>query len=139
MLRLLAGAGALALVGFLLVLFGNARFHSGRLSERVAWQAKAAKEALKRAAEREADAARVQTATGSYAARMAALRPTIVHNSEVVHEFAQTPAGRVLCLDVERVRGIEATASALGLPTTPAASDSDAAMRTDTITGSRPD
>lgn len=42
MWRLLAGLGALSLVAFLLILFGNSRYHSGQLAERAIWQAKTA-------------------------------------------------------------------------------------------------
>lgn len=113
--RLAAGVGVLALAAFFAWLYGNARYHSGALAERVKWAQAATAAATQRAEERHADDARVISAQALYAAKLAKLEPIVLHSREKVIQYAQTDAGRVLCLDVDRVRGIEADASRLGL------------------------
>lgn len=69
------------------------------------------------AAEQEAaNKARIADAAKEYADRAAALQPIIVRSKETVHAYAQTPAGRAVCLDAGRVRDIEAFDSALNDP-----------------------
>ncbi len=47
------------------------------------------------------------------AARAAAREPIIVHSTNTVREYAQTDAGRALCLGADRVRGLDAYLAAL--------------------------
>ena len=56
-------------------------------------------------------------AAESYVARTAALAPLIVRSTNTVREYAQTPAGRVPCLDAERVRGLDEFDLSLFTPT----------------------
>ena len=126
--RLLAGVGLLALAGFLLTRYGAARYDSGRLAERVAWQEATAKADARQAAHMLADERRVTGAVAAYAARMDALEPIVLHNREVVREYAQTDAGRAMCLGADRVRSIEESAARLGLETASPASKGDGPM-----------
>lgn len=112
--------------------------HVGSLVERGAWQTKATKAALQRAAERDVDLARVQHATEAYAARVAALRPIVARSTETVIRYAETNAGRAPCLAAERVHGIEQTAAALGLHAAPDPGIGTDAMQPDTSPAARP-
>lgn len=67
------------------------------------------------AAKHQADLAK---ASDDYAARLADREPIILHSKDTVTRYAQTDAGRKPCLDVDRVRGIEALDSALASPAT---------------------
>jgi len=115
--RLAAGAGALALAGFLIFLFGNARYESGELAERSKWlevriQAAAAQ------AEQRAAFERGRTLAAENYARATALRePLIVRSTDKVIQYALSPAGRVQCLAADRVRDIETAAATLGFDT----------------------
>jgi hypothetical protein len=48
------------------------------------------------------------TAVTSYADRLAAREPIILRSTDTVRTYAETPAGRVLCLAPDRVSGIDA-------------------------------
>lgn len=50
---------------------------------------------------------RLAAATTTYADRLAAREPLIVHSTNTVREYAQSDAGRVLCRDPSRVRAID--------------------------------
>ncbi|MBB3347308.1 hypothetical protein [Sphingomonas sp. BK069] len=52
-------------------------------------------------------------ATSDFADRLAAREPLIVHSTNTVREYAQTAAGRALCLGADRVRGIDALDASL--------------------------
>jgi hypothetical protein len=52
-------------------------------------------------------AARSADAVTSYADRLAAREPIILHSTNTVREYAQTDAGRVLCRGTDRVRAID--------------------------------
>ena len=54
-----------------------------------------------------ANADRVARAADTYATRVAALQPLIVRSTNEVTRYAETPAGRVLCRDADRVRSID--------------------------------
>ncbi|MFC3579144.1 hypothetical protein [Sphingomonas hylomeconis] len=47
------------------------------------------------------------TASETYAARLAAREPIILRSTDTVRTYAETPAGRVLCLAPDRVSGID--------------------------------
>ncbi|TCP33285.1 hypothetical protein [Sphingomonas sp. BK235] len=55
-----------------------------------------------------ASAQREAKATSTFADRLAAREPLIVHSTDTVREYAQTDAGRALCLGADRVRAIDA-------------------------------
>lgn len=74
-------------------------------------QAKAAAEK-----QRADDADRIARASDAYAARAAALQPLIVHSTNEVTRYAETPAGAVLCRDPDRVRAVDALDAALDAP-----------------------
>ena len=77
------------------------------------------------AAKQEAAAAsRGAEATERYVERTTVLQPIIEQSKASVRDYAETDAGRAACLDVERVRGIQATDRALeAAPATEGSSD----------------
>ncbi|CAN5367087.1 hypothetical protein BH10PSE14_BH10PSE14_04190 [soil metagenome] len=111
--KLLAGASALALAAFLVVIYGNARAHGGALEERGKWQAEQLVAANRNADTRVADAQRVTAAVADYADRAAALQPIILRSHDMVTTYAQTPAGTARCLSPDRVLGLDAYDHAL--------------------------
>ena len=66
-----------------------------------------------------ANSDRVAQAVDAFAARTAALQPLIVHSTDTVTRYAETPAGRARCLDADRLRGIDALDASLRDPGTP--------------------
>ena len=113
---MIAGGAVMALLAFLVVIYGNSREHGGKLEERLKWNAAVAERDAKIAKLNLENANAPRIAAENYAKRIERFEPIIVRSTETVTRFAQTPAGRVLCLDSERVRGIEETASLLGFP-----------------------
>lgn len=112
----IATGAVLALVAFLVWTYGNSREHAGKLEERIEWRDEIA-ERDRTIARLNLENAHARTvAAERYADKLASFEPVIVHNTETITRFAETPAGRVVCLDGERVRGIEGTAAALGFP-----------------------
>lgn len=70
-------------------------------------------------AEREAFwQAKLSTARSYYAEREASRQPIILHSRDTVTKYAQTPAGKLPCLDADRVRGIDGLDSDLASPST---------------------
>lgn len=105
--KLLAGAVVIALAGLFLLSFGNAKYQSGELAERVKWKdvsLQHQKEVEKLELE---NAGKLTTAVETYADRLAATQPIILHDKETVDHYAQTDAGRIMCLAPERLLGIE--------------------------------
>lgn len=111
--KLLAGAGILALAGFFGWLYGNARYHEGMLAQQTIEQTAALKNAQVLADKRVADEHRVTLAIEAADARAAAVKPIILTNTREVTNYAQSPAGRVVCRDPQRVRDIDAFDAAL--------------------------
>lgn len=99
--------------------------------ERVKLEHKAAAaEQGRAAAERyAANAGRLAAAADSYATRQAALQPLIVRSTDTVRSYAETPAGRVLCRDPDRVRGIDELDASLRASV--AAGEGEGAVRPD--------
>ncbi|TCP30681.1 hypothetical protein [Sphingomonas sp. BK235] len=60
-----------------------------------------------------ANAQREAAATSTFADRLAARAPLIIHSKDTVREYAQTDAGRAQCLGADRVRAIDALDAAL--------------------------
>ena len=106
--KVLTGAFILALVGLLFWGFGKAKFNQGELAERVKWNGiiltyeKQKEELIKRNSEQQLKAA------ADYAERLRGQQPIILRSKETVTRYAETDAGKLLCLDANRVRGIEA-------------------------------
>ena len=97
-------------------------------NERQAWTASLDRADSKRA-EIERDAAQTLAAAAStYAAKIAARAPLIIHSTNTVREYAQTDAGRAVCLGADRVRGIDALDAALADPHSGAAGGRDGAV-----------
>ena len=122
-MKLFAGAGALALAGFLgWLLISNMRadsFKAGELAERDKWRG-VEKVAAQAQADQALDFAQQQTAAVErYAASILAQEPIIVRSIDRVKDYEKTDAGRAACLPAERVLGIEADAAAL-IPAAPA-------------------
>lgn len=67
-----------------------------------------------------ANAIRWGQAANDFATRQAALKPLIVHSTDTVTRYAETPAGRAPCLGADRVRGIDDLDASLAAPTAPA-------------------
>lgn len=85
-------------------------------NERAAWNERLrTAEAAKAAAERRYAMQIAQAAT-AYADRIAAREPIIVRSTNTVREYAQTDAGRAVCLGADRVRGIDDLDAALFAP-----------------------
>ncbi|MEH3103425.1 MAG: hypothetical protein PGN12_05920 [Sphingomonas phyllosphaerae] len=55
-----------------------------------------------------ANAQQEAKATSTFADRLAARSPLIIRSTDTVREYAQTDAGRALCLGPDRVRAIDA-------------------------------
>jgi hypothetical protein len=112
-LRIVAGAGALALAAFLIWVYGNARENAGELSERVKWQAASAVSA-RRIADLELQLANsVNEAQAAHIERTIRMEPVIVRSTNTIREIRTDPALAAICLAPERVRGIEGDAAAL--------------------------
>lgn len=120
--KLAAGAGALALAGFLVILFGNARFHAGELDERTKWQDVRAEAAFAKGEQHAAFERGRAVAAETYARTISSIEPTIVHSTDKVIQYALSPAGRVQCLAADRVHDIQAAAAALGFDSAAAGS-----------------
>ena len=129
--RLAAGAGALALAVALAWMHGNARYASGELAERAVWLDGSVQAERELAAREVAAERRAGDAAATFADRIAAFEPVVLRSHDTVTRYAQTSSGAAACLDVGRVRGIEADAAALGLAPADSASGSDA-VRADT-------
>ena len=125
--KLAAGAGSLALAAFLVWIFGNARYHAGELAERVKWQDVRIEAAGAQADQRAAFERGRTLAAENYARTIASIEPIIVRSTDKVTNYALSPAGRVQCLDADRVRDIQAAAAALGFDSA-AAGGSDRAL-----------
>lgn len=126
-LKLLGGGIvlALALFGFSRLL--QAEYKRGRLDEAIE-QAEAARVATVKAAQaRIEDGQRQTDAVVTLATTWQRQEPIILRSKETVREYAQTSDGAGPCLPADRVRGIEATAIALGLQTGPGAQPDAAA------------
>lgn len=98
-------------------------------NERAAWTAEIARADAARAAAERDYAARLSTATASYADRLAARQPIILKSTNTVREYAATPAGRAVCLGADRVRGIDALDAELADDPDPAGRGGDAVHR----------
>jgi len=118
--KLLAGAGALALAAFLVIMYGNSRAHGGELEERGKWQAAQLVAEKTNGDQRVANEQRVTAAVAGWAQRFADRQPIILRSHDTVTAYAQTPAGAALCLAPERVYGIDALDRALFPAGTPA-------------------
>lgn len=101
---LLAGGAILALAVALIIAKGDASHWSKIADSRDKQIAAMQLEASKQSA---ANDKRLSDASIAYAARLAAVEPVIVHSTNTVREYAQTPAGGALCLAPDRVRGID--------------------------------
>ncbi len=111
--KLATGGVLIALAGFLIILYGKARYNAGQLQERVAWSEATARTAKQTAKREAAMSARVVDAVERYAERVSSAEPVVVRSKETVTRYAATPAGTVLCLAADRVLGIEADRAAL--------------------------
>lgn len=105
--KLLAGAVVIALAGLFLLSFGNAKYQSGELAERVKWKDVSLQHQKEMEKLELENAGRLTTAVETYADRLAATQPIILHDKETVDHYAQTPAGSILCLAPDRLLGIE--------------------------------
>lgn len=126
--RLAAGAGALALAVALAWMHGNARYDAGELAERADWLEGSVKAERELAAREVSAERRAADAAASFADRLAQIEPVVLRSSDTVTRYAQTPAGAVACLGADRVRGIEADASALGFVAPDPTSGGDAVL-----------
>lgn len=103
----------LSLLGFVVWLFGNARFNAGELAERDRWKdAAITHERDVRSIER-GWMNRLIDAQATHTERIETIRPVVLTNKETVTRYAETPAGRALCLAPDRVPGIEQARSLL--------------------------
>lgn len=126
--KVLAGAAGFMLAVLFGWFYGRAEHRAGVLEERAAQAALQAEQAKRDGKRAAADQQRVTAAAEAYADRAAALRPQIIHSTEVVREYAETDAGRVMCLGADRVRGIEQDAARLRLDAAVVAGDADATL-----------
>lgn len=111
--RLIGGVALLGAVGLLLWLYGNSRESVGRLAERNVWKDATIKHDKEVREIERGWAEKLAAAQTGYIERIETIRPVRVTNREVVTRYAETPAGRVLCLAPDRVLGIEQTRAAL--------------------------
>lgn len=125
------GGVAIALVAayFLVTMYGNARYQSGQSDERTIWQAKVVEAERGRLAAFQAGLNRQQGAETIYRETIRQLPPITNTIVERAVRYEQTPAGAAVCLDVERMRLIDATRAALFPTASPApASGIDGAL-----------
>ena len=83
--------------------------HDVRLNDKIAAANTAKELAMKDAV----NAHSKETAAENYAQRLQNINPVVVHDTNTIHEFSQTSAGQLPCLDADRVRDIKATESQL--------------------------
>lgn len=120
-LKLLPYAVIISIAGALFVT--RATLHDVRLNDKVV----AAQNVAAQAVQEKANATAQQHAAESYAEKLNAKQPIVLHNKEIVHDYANTPAGAAPCLSTDRVSGINSTRSEL-FPSAPAG---DNAVHTD--------
>lgn len=99
------GIGSLIAIALLTTALGITRntLHNVRQANKLAEQTRIAV-----AAKREAKwQAKLSDERGKYAADQANRQPIIIRSKDTIREYAQTDAGRVACLDANRVRGID--------------------------------
>lgn len=107
---ILAGIALLGLTIALVAARSDARHHKKRADAATLQIDRMQAQATKQEADAEK---RVADAAQAYAKQAASIEPFIVKSREVVREYAKTDAGRAVCLDDGRVRGIEADDRAL--------------------------
>ncbi|SEN50920.1 hypothetical protein SAMN05192583_2925 [Sphingomonas gellani] len=91
----------------------RAGYRADLLAERSARQLDAANGRAALAKAEGSYATRHAQATATYADRLATREPIILHSTNTVREYAQTAAGRAVCLGADRVRGIDALDASL--------------------------
>lgn len=111
--KLLAGAVVIALAGLFLWRFGDAKYNAGELAERVRWKDVTIQHQKEVEKLELANAASKVAAVENYADRLAGIQPIVVRSKETVTHYAETPAGRIMCLAPERLLGIEQDRTAL--------------------------
>lgn len=82
-------------------------------NERAAWSAEVDRADRARAEQELRHVQQLSTATATFADRLAAREPIILHSTNTVREYAQTDAGRARCLGADRVRGLDSYLAAL--------------------------
>lgn len=113
--KLVIGAVALGAAALCLKMLTGWAYQAGKLDAGIEF-AEAQRVADKQAAQdRIDDMQRSTDAVVAMASSWQRLEPVIVHSSDIVRDYAKTPAGTVRCLAADRVRGIEETAGALGV------------------------
>lgn len=131
--RILGGAGVLALALVLAWLYGTARYDAGKsvgiIAEAAKWQKRVDEQSTQIADLRVANERKVAQATTRYVETREQLQPIIVQSKERVREYASTPSGAVQCLSSDRVHGIDASATALGLQPAATAASGDGTVR----------
>lgn len=83
--------------------------HDLRLADKLAVAETAKELAVKDAVNAESQ----KTAAENYAKTLQNINPVVVHDTDTIHEFSQTAAGQLPCLDADRVRDLKATESQL--------------------------
>lgn len=111
--KLLAGAVVIALAGLFLWRFGAAKYEAGELAERVKWKDVTIAHQKEIGRLELANANNKVAAVETYADRLAGIQPIVLRSKETVTRYAETPAGRVMCLAPERLLGIEQDRAAL--------------------------
>jgi hypothetical protein len=100
-------------------------------AERAAWTAEIAKAEQLRAQAEARFAVQQATALATYADRLASREPIILRSTDTVRTYAQTDAGRALCLGPDRVRGLDALDAELFPRDATAPGRGEAAVRAD--------
>lgn len=131
--KILAGVVVIALAGLFLLTFGNAKYQSGELAERVKWKDVSLQHQKDMEKLELENAGRLTAAAETYADRLAATQPIVLHDKETVDHYAQTDAGRVLCLKPDRLLGIEQDRATNFPGYFITASESDRTVRSNTI------
>lgn len=100
-------------------------------AERTAWSAEIDRAEKQRAIDEARWASASASAAQTYADRLSAREPIILHSTNTVREYAQTDAGRARCLGADRVRGIDALDAALFAQPAEASGSGDATVPAD--------
>lgn len=100
-------------------------------NERTAWSAEIDRAARAKAEAEARWSAQSASAALAFADRFAEREPIIVKSTETVRTYAQTPAGRAVCLSADRLRGIDALDAALFVDNPASAGGSSKAVPTD--------
>jgi hypothetical protein len=122
---------ALPIVGLAIALFLTRETLASRTAtlgaERASWKAERDRADAEKTAAELRFAQQQGASVSTFASTLASREPVILHSTDTVREYAQTPAGRAACLAADRVLGIDQLDAALFHPEAAASAGAGAA------------